>query len=128
MIELTKTIIDIAVYRNCLVYDADSPGKFSDRLLALMKYNYLSRNPREYKFNYNDDTLKTIFISEYGAASSVIWDNIRKQDVDIIITNKLGTNGELQKYYLEELNATLASNDTELVVGIGQDDVILGSF
>lgn len=126
--ELTKQMIDVGTFRNLLVYDFES-NKFSDRLLSLLKYNYLSRNNRKSSWTKEDySILKTVFISPYGAATSCIWSNVKKYDVDIIITDKLGENGSLQKYFMNELKGSLASGDTELVVGVGHDDVILGSF
>jgi hypothetical protein len=126
--ELTKEMIVIGSFRNCLVFDGDDKaGRFTDRLLSLMKYNYLNRNDRR-SWNGKDlGLMTTVFISRFGAASSLIWENITKYDVQIIITDQLGEDGPLQKHYKKE-GGFLACNDTELVVGIGYDDVMLGSF
>jgi hypothetical protein len=127
--ELTKLHVDVGAFRNCLVFDDKAAtGIFTDRLLALIKYQYLSRNDRKSWHGTDLGLIEALFISRYGAASSCIWGNCKKYDVDIIITDQLGENGELQKYYTKTLQGSLAASDEELVIAVGRDDVLLGSF
>lgn len=136
-----RVIIAAGVDRNLLAYDSAAPaGFFTKRLISLMKTT-MRRSGGGNLGSTNQIRLTDIFMSPEGLEDVRTWDLTQIDDVtrrqiflneqdgglsnifgvDIHELDELGENQSLQNYYTS-LGAALASNDTELVVGLDLSD------
>lgn len=122
---LTEEDIENGVERNMVCFDNDAKsGELTDRLLNIMKDvafdNQDANNPYTgYHFWVGDIcNINMAGYSEYHG-----------EHYDITVDNRLGPDGELVKYYLEDCGATLATGDKSLVVMFcNNGEVLLGSY
>jgi hypothetical protein len=131
------TILAAGVDRNIIVFDSDaSAGQFTKRLVSLMKTVmrrngggnstslnrgrltdvYLSPEAMEDIRNWGVDqvdevTRREIYVAEDGAINRIFSVNLHDLD-------ELGEGQEYQKFYSNELTASLPSGDVEVVVGL----------
>ena len=131
------TLLAAAVDRNILVYDSDAAaGQFTKRLVSLMKTVmrrngggnttsvnrgrltdvYLSPEAMEDIRNWgvaqvDEVTRREIYVAEDGAINRIFSVNLHDLD-------ELGEGQEYQKFYSNELTASLPSGDVEVVVGL----------
>jgi hypothetical protein len=130
-------LLTAGVDRNILVYDGDaSAGQFTKRLVSLMKTimrrngggNSASNNRglltdlfvspeaiedmRDWKVDQVDEiTRREIYVAQDGMLNRIFSVNLR--DID-----ELGASQEYQNFFTNELSGSLASGDSELVVGL----------
>lgn len=127
-----------AIYdRNVLVYDADATaGFFTKRLVSLMKIS-MRRNGGGNATSLNRARLTHLFISPENMEDIRNWnlteiDDVSRREiflaednglskifgVNLRILDELGVGQEFQLYFTSTLGGTLASGDTEFVVGL----------
>lgn len=115
--EQFKKVIKKGFDQNIVVYDVGAPKQtLTARLLILMTDICLR--------NFEDAPFEFYVPSE---ASRTFEENL------VYNLDELNKDGELLNYYLNELKGSLAkypkgNNDEYLVVGVGENVVILGSF
>ncbi len=136
------TIIKSAQARNILAYDSDAPaGQFTPRLVSLMK-TVMRRNGGGNSTSVNRGKLSRIYVSPEAQDDIRAWginlipDAIRAQiftspdgsgnlvnvyGVEIRDLDELGVGQEYQTYFTSTLGASLASADTELVIGMDNE-------
>ena len=131
------TILAAGVDRNIIVFDSDAAaGQFTKRIVSLMKTVmrrngggnssslnrgrltdvYLSPEAMEDIRNWGVDqvdevTRREIYVAEDGANNRIFSVNLHDLD-------ELGEGQEYQKFYSNELTASLPSGDVEVVVGL----------
>ena len=131
------TILAAGVDRNIIVFDSDAAaGQFTKRIVSLMKTVmrrngggnssslnrgrltdvYLSPEAMEDIRNWGVDqvdevTRREIYVAEDGAINRIFSVNLHDLD-------ELGEGQEYQKFYSNELTASLPSGDVEVVVGL----------
>lgn len=132
-----QTLLSAGADRNIVVYDADATaGQFTKRLISLMKTTmvrqsggnkasikrgrltdvFLSPEALEDIRNWGLDqvdevTRREIFVSAEGTLTRIFGVNLHDHD-------EFGESQEYQLFYLNQLGASLASTDLELVVGL----------
>ena len=130
-------ILAAGVERNIIVFDSDAAaGQFTKRIVSLMKTVmrrngggnssslnrgrltdvYLSPEAMEDIRNWGVDqvdevTRREIYVAEDGAINRIFSVNLHDLD-------ELGEGQEYQKFYSNELTASLPSGDVEVVVGL----------
>lgn len=133
------TILYAGVDRNIVVYDADAAaGQFTKRLVSLMKTvmrrngggNSTSTNRRKLTDLYlspecvedirnwgmdqvDEVTRREIFVADDGRVNRIF--SVNMHDLD-----ELGESQEYQTFFTQDLAASLASGDVELLVGLDQ--------
>ena len=133
------TIMSAGVDRNIIVFDSDAAaGQFTKRIVSLMKTVmrrngggnstslnrgkltdlYMSPEAMEDLRNWGVDqvdevTRREIYVAEDGAINRIFSVNLHDLD-------ELGEGQEYQKFYNNELGASVASGDVEIVVGLDQ--------
>jgi len=133
------TLLSAGVDRNIIVFDSDAAaGQFTKRLVSLMKTVmrrngggnssslnrgsltdlYMSPEAMEDLRNWGVDqvdevTRREIYVAEDGAVNRIFSVNLHDLD-------ELGEGQEYQKFYSNELGASVASSDVEVVVGLNQ--------
>ena len=133
------TILSAGVDRNIIVFDSDaSAGQFSKRLVSLMK-TVMRRNGGGNSSSLNRGRLTDLYVSPEAMEDIRNWgvdqvDEITRREiytaadgtinrvfgVNLQDLDELGEQQEYQKFYENELSASVASGDTELVVGLDQ--------
>jgi hypothetical protein len=134
MYELTKELVFKAYDANIVVYDCDSLGKMTFRLIALIKT--VMRN------NYGKVT--DIYMSEVAKADLV--DALTNTKLDATIVNDfakmllenvdvhdgLGERAKFQTYFVDELGATLPNHSKEIIIALCKNEkgiqALAGSF
>lgn len=134
------TLISAGVGRNILFYDGDaSAGQFTPRLVSLAK-TIMRRNGGGNSTSTNRGKLDVLYTSPEAIDDARAWqlnlvpDTVRatifnKPDgglsifgVDIIDLDELGEGQQYNNYYRTTLGKSLASADTELVIGLDKSN------
>lgn len=130
------TILAAGADRNVMVYDADaSTGQFTKRLVSLMM-TYMRRNGGGNSTSVNRAKLTDLFLSPENLEDIRNWgvdqiDEITRRDifmnegkvtrifgVNLHDLDELGVNQEFQKFFTDQLGASITGSDNELLVGL----------
>jgi hypothetical protein len=140
------TVVSAGADRNILVYDSDaSAGQFTKRLVSLMKV-LMVRNGGGNTASIRRGKLTDIFVSHESIEDIRNWgvdqvddttrrefytmgdeEGVRIFNVNLRPLDELGEGQEFQLFFLNQLAASLASTDVELVIGLdmGANDSFL---
>lgn len=131
------TLLAAAVDRNILVFDSDAaPSQFTKRLVSLMKL-VMRRNGGGNSSSINRTKLTDLIVSPEAIEDMRNWnvdivDEATRREiflapdgslnrifgVNLIDWDEFGENQEYQNFYTRDLGGILATNDTELVLGL----------
>ena len=131
------TLLAAGVDRNIVVYDADAAqGQFTKRLVSLMK-TVMRRNGGGNSTSINRGKLSDLYLSPEGMEDIRNWgvdqvDEVTRREiytaedgainrifsVNLHDLDELGQGQEYQVFFNHELLGSLASSDSELVVGL----------
>ena len=133
------TLLSAGVDRNILVYDADAAaGQFTKRLVSLMK-TVMRRNGGGNTGSLNRGRLTDVYLSPEALEDIRNWgvdqvDEVTRREiyqagddasaitrifgVNLHDMDEMGENQEYQKFFSNQLAASLNGSDPELVVGI----------
>lgn len=131
-----NTILSAAVDRNIVVYDNDAAaGQFTKRLVSLMK-TVMRRNGGGNSTSINRGKLTDLYMSPECMEDIRNWgvdqiDEVTRREIYISDgtvsrifgvllhdLDELGENQEYQDFYLDQLGASLAASDVELLIGL----------
>lgn len=115
--------------RNIICYDVDAKsGHFTKRLIHIMMDVYYNNSSGEYskltKIPVLDDKMHTIYVGPNG------FKQLKLNEYKSIKVVELSYMLELERIFKKELYGSLGSlgKDKHLVIGVGYNDVLLGSY
>lgn len=122
---LTEEDIWNGVDRNIVCFDDDAkPGELTDRLLNIMKDVAFDNQDC-----HNPYTGYHFWVGDICNVNMTGYSEYHGEHYDITVDKRLGLDGELVKYFLNECKATMVKNDTSLVVMfLNNGEVLLGSY
>lgn len=117
--ELTKELLEKAADQNVLIYDRDDKRHdLTYRLVDVM----LQFGQKEYNTLFHSIYIgKDAWVEDFKYYSEI-------HGLKIIRDGRFNIDGELTKYYQEELKATLEVNDEHICLAVSDDACVLGSF
>lgn len=129
-------LLTAGVDRNILVFDSDAnPSQFTKRLVSLMKV-VMRRNAGGNASSLNRGMLTDLYLSPEAVEDIRNWgvdqvDEVTRREifldgesvrrifrVNLNEVDELGVGQEYQTFYSSDLSGTMASGDTEIVVGL----------
>jgi hypothetical protein len=118
-----KLLLCAGVDRNIIVFDADSKGIISDRLLNLTKMVYLRNHPTNsnYKCDYcSSDSikkLKHIIVSPKGYDSLSLEQRL---NYTFHVTKAMDIGGKYYDYYLNTVGGSLPKDKVNLAIALSE--------